>query len=120
MGLTMLLFHLSKAQSLNEAVRLRADVTIISDATLELQAKENARHLIIAYSEDDPYDLQNVIDNLEGGWFVDMDVFLGSDLDSVIESIMDTPHAAFMEHKGKVLIDVSETYDICMVTIYCL
>lgn len=101
-------------------IQSRSSVTLASDEALEFHAKENARHIIIAYNEDDPSDLQNVIDNIPNDWFIDMDVFLGEDLDVVIEHIKATPHAAFIEHAGKVVIDVSQTYDICLVTVYCI
>lgn len=111
----------AKAQDIAEVVRLRAaGITIVSNDSLEYIAKDNARHVLIAFNEDDPKDLQNVIDNFDSGWFVDLDVFIGDDVDSVFEFIQSTPHAAFLEHKGNVLIDVSETHDLCLVTIYCL
>lgn len=111
----------AKAQDIAEVVRLKAPgITIVSNDSLEYIAKDNARHVLIAFNEDDPKDLQNVIDNFDSGWFIDLDVFIGDDVDSVIEFIQSTPHAAFLEHKGKVLIDVSETHDLCLVTIYYL
>lgn len=117
----VLIAFTAKAQSLEDVVRLRNNsVVIASDDSLEWIAKENARHIIIAFNEDNPDDLQNVIDNIESGWFVDMDVFLGDDLDSVIAHIKDTAHTAFDVHPGKILVNVSETYDLCLVTVYCL
>lgn len=110
----------AQVQDVFDVIKQRADVTLHINDTLAWIAKDNARHLIIAYDEDAPEQLQDVVDNFNDSWFNDIDVFLGNDLKEVLSYMQTCTDGFFLAHKGKVVIDVSETYSITVVTIYCI
>lgn len=111
---------MSQAQDVHTLIQTRANVYLYRSDSIDQIVKDNARHLIVAYSNDAPEDLQMALDNINDSWFNDVDVFVGDDLDMVMEYIGKCDTAFFLEHKGRVVIDVTETQKLCMVTVYTI
>jgi hypothetical protein len=121
MKLTVVLFMLcslchAQVNRVFEVIHKKSDVTLTSDNTPK--ARSNALEIITAYTSG--ADLKALIDGFENEWFDDVDVFLGDDLKSVLSAIESCSNGFYLQHKGKVAIDVSETEEICLVTIYTI
>lgn len=103
-----------------DVVKTRSKATLYSNDTIAAAAKRNALAIMSSYQEDDHNLLQAVVDGLNNSWFSDLDVFLGYDMPTLLKSISEVKDAFFLEHKGRILIDVSETNELCLVTIYTI
>ena len=121
MKLTIILLFLcslchAQAHRVFEVIQKKSDVTLSSDNAS--QARSNALAIITAYTSG--ADLKVLIDGFENEWFDDIDVFLGDDIESVLSAIESCSNGFYLQHKGKILIDVSETEELCLVTIYTI
>lgn len=115
----LLLCSYAQAQDIITAIQQKAPVELCTDKDFIFYAKENARHIVVAYNNN-PEDVQEVVDAIDDSWFNDMDLFISEDMASALEYIQDCDNAYFLTHSGKVLIDVTETYNLCVVTIYTI
>lgn len=103
-----------------EVIKSKANVSLYANDSLAGVAKKNALAIMASYQEDDHGLLQTVVDGIDNSWFSDLDVFLGDDLQSTLKAIQSVKDAYFIEHEGRVLIDVSETNELCLITIYTI
>lgn len=108
----------AQAQDIFTTVQQRASVALCDDKDLIGQAKENATVILSAYRSQG--DLQKVVDGFDDRWFNDLDLFISPSIENALEFIEECDNAYFLTHTGKVLIDVTETSDLCVVTIYTM
>ena len=104
-------------------IQRQSKVKLVQSYDLQYQAKANASEIMTSY--DISLEEVNItLDKInEQKWFYGIDVFIGNDLQEVMENIERDNKAYYIKYpNSKVIIDVSHDYEAeyCLVTIYTM